>query len=197
MTWAGFFTREYFLRGRPKKGYEFRKRRGKLLLQRHLADSGRPRLTPSRIRLPEDMKKDISISRIVGMLVSAPIRRTPVQLHIPAQNPPLSDGNGGSEKIRSWPVIPDAGMKNPDRLPRQGGQRIPDQLLEPDPLEDGFRQNRPRFLPKQVRRHPSPVSQTHGDKTGKKRKGCGLFLLREKADRTGRWQMGLPAAQSL
>ena len=69
------------------------------------------------------------------------------------------------EDEESWAqaVIPDAGVQQPDRLPAKREQGVSDQLLKPDPLEDGLRKNRPRLLPQEVRPHPSPVSQAHQD----------------------------------
>ena len=100
-----------------------------------------------------------------------------MDLDIPGEDPPIGRGEGGPQKVRPRPVVPNAGVMKPDRLARHCRQRIPNQLLKPDPLEDGLRQNRPRLFPEKIRPDPLVVSQTHKGKTTETGKGCGRLKL--------------------
>ena len=175
MTPARLLPRENFRRRRMKKGNQLRQGSGNLVLQRHLADPrGRP-IRKRRIRLPENMESDILVGGVGGVCVGAPIGGVAMQLHIPHESPAIGRGKRGAQEVRPRPMIPDAGVVQPDGLPGQGQQRVLHQLLKPDPLQDGLRQNRPRLLPEKICPNPAPIPQAHKDKTTKNEKGCGLF----------------------
>ncbi len=121
------------------------------------------------------MKNDVAVRGVSGVPVGMPIRGMAMDLDIPGEDPPIGPGEGSPQKVRPRPVVPDAGVMKPDRLARHRRQRIPNQLLKPDPLKDGLRQDRPRLFPEKIRADPSAVPQTHKEKTSKPGKGCGLF----------------------
>ncbi len=163
MALPGFLPGENLRWSGTEQGDQLRQRGGQLMLHRHLADPRKRRIRQPRIGLPKDVEPDVLISRIGRVLVSRPVGRVAVELHIPGQDPAIRRVEGGPQKIRTRPVVPGAGGQEPDPLPGQSGQWVPDQLLKPDPLQDRFRQNRPRLLPQQVCPHPAPISQGHKD----------------------------------
>ena len=144
-----------------KKRNQLRQRGGKLMFQRHLADPRSRPVRNHRICLPENMEPDILVRGVGRVFVGAPIGGVTVKFHITNESPAIGRGKGGAQEVRPGSMVPNAGMQNPDRLPRQGPERVLDQLLKPDPLKNGFRQNRPRFLPQEVFPDPTPIPQAH------------------------------------
>lgn len=163
MAMPGLFPGQDLRRRCAEERYQLCQRGGDLMFQGNLTDAAPGRIGPCRVHLPENVQKDIPISGIGGMLMGRPIRGMTVELHVTGEGVPIVGGKSGTQEIGAGPAVPDPGVVQPNRLPGQSDQRIPDQLLKPDPLEDGFRQNGCRLLPKKIRPNPPPIAEAHQD----------------------------------
>jgi hypothetical protein len=60
-------------------------------------------------------------------------------------------------------MIPDARMFKGNQLSLKGGEGISDKKLEPDSLENGFREDGSWFFPQEISLNPFPICNWHRD----------------------------------
>ena len=163
VTLAGLFAGEDLRGGGAKEGDQFGEGCGQLVFQGDLANRLGSVGGIGRVLLPKNMEGHLAIRGIVGMGMGVPVGGVTVQFDITGDRLATRDRKGGAQKVGTSAVIPDAGMEQGNSLAGQRGERLADELFEPDPLEDGFGKNGGRLLPQKIFADPSAVGDDHGD----------------------------------